>query len=107
VYKRQEDDRKAVASCLRILLDSEIPSANRYEILFLLVQADRDNCLHDVRVFLRNEDPLLRLAALEVIGEHGLQECTPEVQVLLEREEDEDVKQCALDTLWKLGVEPQ
>lgn len=100
-------DREAMGSCLRTLLDSDIPSSNKYEVLFLLVQVDWDNCLQDVRMFLNSEDPLLRLAALEVIGEHGLQECIPEVRILFEREEDEDVKQCALDTLRKLGVEPQ
>ncbi|MEN3187810.1 MAG: HEAT repeat domain-containing protein [Atribacterota bacterium] len=102
-----EGDQKAMGSCLRILLDSDIPSANKYEVLFLLVQGDRDNCLQDVRMFLESEDPLLRLAALEVIGEYRLQECIPEVQALLEKEVDEDVKQCALDALRKLGVEPQ
>jgi len=98
------EDKKALGSILRVMLKSEIPSPNKYEILFLLAQVDQEETLKNVRTFLHSENPLLRLASLEIIGEYEIQECLPEVQKLLETEEDEDVKQCALDVLEKLNT---
>jgi HEAT repeat protein len=86
------------------MLGSAIPSPNKYEVLLLLVQMDRETALEDVRAFLGSGDPLLRLAALEAIGEYEMRECLPEVEKLLDTEENEDVRQCALDVLERLGV---
>ncbi|MGC8777703.1 MAG: HEAT repeat domain-containing protein [Candidatus Caldatribacteriaceae bacterium] len=107
--QRREDgltveDREAIGSILQVMLTSDIPSPNRYEILFLLAQVDREGAFATVHAFLYSTDPLLRLAALETIGEHEMRESLPEVRRLVETEEDEDVRQCALDVLERLGV---
>jgi hypothetical protein len=96
-------EQEMVGDCLRGLLKTPIPSPNKYEILLLLAQVDQEGVVCEARMFLQSNDPLLRIAALEVIAEAGIIGCLGDVERLLATETDEDVRQCAQDTLERLG----
>ncbi|MBC7216721.1 MAG: HEAT repeat domain-containing protein [Candidatus Caldatribacterium sp.] len=96
-------EQQTVGDCLKEMLQFAIPSPNKYEILLLLARIDREGVIHEVQAFLQSDDPLLRIAALEVIAEAEITSFHDAVQALLAAETNEDVRQCAQYVLERLG----
>ena len=101
----KEHEKKQIHTFLTQAISKNIPSANKYEIVSLIGRLGAENLSDEVRTYLQSDDPMIRLGAIEVIGTLKMTDFEADLQALLEKEKDEDLRLAAIFTLEQLKGE--
>ncbi|MGJ8455413.1 HEAT repeat domain-containing protein [Pseudothermotoga sp. U03pept] len=100
-----EQQKATVGEFLKRLTLSEIPSANKYEAVMLLSKLDPVFTRKELVNYLYSDDPMIQIAAVELIGQMNLKEFTEDIEKIASESEDEDLKLAAIYTLNQLRGE--
>lgn len=83
-------------------LDQDVPSNNKYEMVLLIANIGAGKVSDLVKRRLLSADPLVRLGAIEVVGQLKMREFAKDLEILLKAESNEDVRYVIEDVLNQL-----
>ena len=98
------EDRKKIYNALVELLEYQIPSMNKYEILNLMGDLGYKEAGEYIYKLLDSEDPFIKMGAIEALGKLSIKDkkVIDKLRDILEHEENEDVKAVAEEILENL-----
>lgn len=87
-----DEQRVKMINFLKVVLWEKIPSANKYEIVMLLSKLKDESILKELVNYLYHTDPMIRIAAIEIIGQLRLDEYIEDLEKIYATTQDEDLK---------------
>jgi len=94
--------RQRLHDFLSWALNQDVPSNNKYEIVLLIADIGAGKVSNLLKKLLFSADPLVRLGAIEVVGQLKMREFVKDLEILLKSELNEDVRYAIEDVLSRL-----